>query len=225
MNKVLIKGSDGYYVREDGVIFGKKGALKPVLTTHGYCNISIKELSGKFVSKRIHRLVAKAFIPNPENKPEINHIDGDKTNNHVSNLEWVTSQENQIHATRVLGKGSGENHPHAKITEKDVHRVCELFCEGYQTYRVSEMTGIPRTTVTAIRSKNIWRNITTKYDFPKKSRSLSVETVEWVCRKLEEGYTSVQIRDIATNPKLTLSVIKGIKQRSNYKWISEKYDF
>ena len=69
--------------------------LKPIMNRRGYLIVSLGYANGR----RIHRLVASAFIPNPEHKPEVNHIDGNKTNNRVSNLEWVTRQENQIHAT------------------------------------------------------------------------------------------------------------------------------
>lgn len=74
--------------------------------------------SGVRTCARVHRLVAEEFIPNPDNKPEVNHIDGDKSNNHVSNLEWVTKEENCRHAwNNGLAKPSygmrGKSNPNA----------------------------------------------------------------------------------------------------------------
>ena len=64
----------------------------------GYLNVSLLLESGKRKSFKVHRLVANAFIKNPKNKPQVNHKDSDKTNNHVSNLEWVNQQENMEHS-------------------------------------------------------------------------------------------------------------------------------
>lgn len=64
----------------------------------GYCRCSVQRLDGTWTSQPVHRLVAKAFIPNPMNKQAVNHIDGNRTNNKVENLEWVTPRENVIHS-------------------------------------------------------------------------------------------------------------------------------
>lgn len=82
--------------------FSKNGwnILKNTNKKGDYFNVV---LTGKSYNKsvRIHRLVAEAFIPNPENKPQVNHIDGNKQNNNVNNLEWVTAKENMLHSVRL----------------------------------------------------------------------------------------------------------------------------
>lgn len=74
--------------------------LKPLTSGKGYLMVGLCK-NGKMHWEKIHRLVASLFIPNPGNKPQVNHLDGVKTNNVASNLEWVTGGENQVHAYRT----------------------------------------------------------------------------------------------------------------------------
>jgi len=72
--------------------------LKPRLTHNGYLNVTLRKIGVKRIEVRIHRIVAKQFIENLENKPQVNHINGIKTDNRMENLEWCTNKENTKHA-------------------------------------------------------------------------------------------------------------------------------
>lgn len=93
-----------------GFYYQKEKILKQTFTTTGYKKVELSK-EGKRKSLKVHRLVAIAFIPNPLNKEEVNHIDGNKINNNVDNLEWVTSSENSIHAIETGLKKSKYNYP------------------------------------------------------------------------------------------------------------------
>lgn len=96
----------GYTIREDGEIRSRFGrVIKHQVSANGYVRVELWE-NGRGKKHLVHRLLAKAFIPNPEAKPQVNHIDGDTQNNALENLEWVTQSENQKHAYRTgLQKG------------------------------------------------------------------------------------------------------------------------
>lgn len=94
----VIKGFEKYSVSTNGRVKARSGeCLLPYKNEFGYLVVSLYSDHQK-KQKKIHRLVAEAFIDNPEQKPQVNHKDGDKTNNNVENLEWTTQSENMRHA-------------------------------------------------------------------------------------------------------------------------------
>ena len=82
--------------------------IKPVLRKDGYAVVPLGQTSP---CNRVHQLIAGTFIPNPDNKPMINHINGDRGDNSVNNREWCTNQENQIHARDILKRKFGVSKP------------------------------------------------------------------------------------------------------------------
>ena len=114
--KECIDGYEEYQVDTDGIVYGKNGKpLKYSLNHKGYCIINFY-INHKRTGFGIHTLVANQFIPNKDPlKWQVNHIDGNKANNNVDNLEWVTPEENMRHSVDVLGNGIGAKNSCAKV--------------------------------------------------------------------------------------------------------------
>jgi hypothetical protein len=124
-------------------------------------------VDGKTKSYLVHRLVAEAFIPNPENKPFVNHIDGDKHNNNVDNLEWCTKSENELHSWQIgLKKDTatkGELHGMHKLKESDVRYIRTTHVRNGGSMKTGELArlfSVNPQTITDIVSNRIWKCIT-----------------------------------------------------------------
>lgn len=100
--------------------------LRPTVTPEGYLRVGLKKNSTS-KSYYVHILVGEAFIPNPEGKPEINHEDGCKFNNHVSNLKWVTGLENKRHSVKLGLHRAGSNFRDAKLSEEEVRYIRSVY--------------------------------------------------------------------------------------------------
>ena len=133
--------------------------LKSEINKCGYVRI---RLSYKNVSKKyqVHRIVALTFIPNPENKPCVNHINGIKSDNRAKNLEWCTNSENMKHAFKNgLQSLDGEKNNMSKLTESNVIEIKNLLSNGIFHKDIALLYNVSRRCITDINKGLTWKNI------------------------------------------------------------------
>lgn len=133
--------------------------IKGSISKNGYLGVALRK-SGIVKYFSIHRLVALTLIPNPENKPYVNHKDGNKLNNRVDNLEWSTCQENTKHAwdNGLCTIPLGELNNSSKLTESQVLEIRKL--KGLDTHlSISKKYGVSQATISNILNRKIWTHI------------------------------------------------------------------
>ena len=159
-----------YYVQDDGKIFSERTnkILSVQLDKDGYEKVQMMSTDEKRHRYSVHRLVLENFNPIENmNEFQVNHIDGNKRNNNLSNLEWVTCSENQIHAHKIgLKNQSGEHNNASKLTEEQVKEIINMLLEHKYTYgQIDEKFGVSDETIGSIKRKENWKYLTENIDF------------------------------------------------------------
>lgn len=154
--------NENYYADEFGNIYNNNGMKLKTVRRGAYMGVSIP-IDGEIKSCSVHRLIAETFLPNPNHLPQVNHKDGNKHNNALSNLEWVTASENQRHACQYLGKNArGENNSQHKLKTKEVIEIRELSARGADYKELARQYDVAPTTIHSLLHGRSWTHIPTK---------------------------------------------------------------
>jgi len=161
VDKMKIEGFNKYTISKKGVVCGtnsKKG-LKPQLSNAGYYRVNLYK-NRKMYHKTIHRLVASAFIKNTNNLPQVNHLDNNKLNNSLDNLEWCSSKDNVKHSynkgNRIILVGEQCGH---KLTEKDVLNIRKKYIKEKGLIWLASLYNVNKTTIFNVVHNQTWRHL------------------------------------------------------------------
>ncbi len=146
---------DDYFIREDGLVWStyRNMFLKPTMNGDYYC------VGFKGKTKRIHHLVAKCFLPNPSNLPNVLHNDGNPLNNNVSNLRWGTQQENMDDRAKHGNDPHGSKCARAKLIESEVLEMRAKSRSGNSNAELGREYNLARSTVGRIINRKTWKHI------------------------------------------------------------------
>ena len=192
--------------------------LKQSPDKDGYARVSIKpDGNTKFKTVKTHRLMLMSFKPFDDavnyNKYEVNHIDGNKSNNNINNLEWSTGLENTRHAWKNgLTNHYGENHPLSIYTDDKIHEFCKMIDSGMTNSQIADSLGITEkknrarlmTTLSGIRLGKTHLPISSQYSFMNNVKKFQPSDwyIHLVCRILSDGneYTLKEVCDMLNVP-------------------------
>jgi len=156
-----IKGYEGRYaVTKNGHIYSyyAKGLLSPKTDKDGYLGVCLQK-EGKKKYFQVHRLVAITYLDNPKKLPTVNHIDGNKSNNSLSNLEWNTIADNIKHAHLTnLRCHRGSKNQRSKLKDRDIREIRELL-RNEKPADIADFYGVVPGTIYHIKNNKNWRHV------------------------------------------------------------------
>lgn len=221
---IYIKGEKTKYtITDTGIVTNESTGKTLTIQTDkdGYLFVELSHKS-KHYNKKIHRLVAEAFIPNPLNKPEIHHIDGNPENNSVDNLMWCTKKEHfELERERVgkFKRACGESHGSSKYSDELILSAVRDICNGLSVADVSKKHGIHKSSLYTVMSRKGWTHLTEGMDLPdleKYKKSIyDDELKSSIIELLKDGYSPKKICENLSIPhtKKMTNYIKTLKRR------------
>ena len=213
------------------LLVSERGDIKNTTTGTTYAQSQDKDgywrvrssFGGKFFDYRTHRAVAIVFLDKPTDPSHtiVNHKDGNNQNNHFSNLEWCSVKYNTLHALHV----TRSTKPHNSVSDEKVLEVVKLLTTTDLTYvEIASKLDVSKKTVANIAIGESYTHITKGVRLVKRgSKRLSVGTVEWVCRKLQEGLSVNDVVSLSNNKRINYMIVYKIYKRISNKVISSKY--
>lgn len=208
----LINNYENYEINIQGYIRNIKTNkfLKWNVNSNGYATVMLCKKGVKRKTFTIHRLIATQFINNPLNKPQVNHIDGNKLNNNINNLEWATSKENVNHCTKILKHNIGELGGTSVLNSKQVLEICELLLLKSQI-KIAKQYNVSICAINSIASGRTWTHLTENV------KHIPLKEREFMKNENKNKLTEAQVLEICqlllTTSKKKLAEIYNI---SNY---------
>lgn len=176
---------------------------------------------------RVNRVIGWTWVENPEPDlyDKLNHKDGNKLNDTMSNLEWCTGSQNQRHAVETGLKGKGEELYNAELSEDQVHEICRRLEDGFKVNELASEFSVSKDIIRKIRAGDTYFHIRKLYtNIPHKYQTeLSESTVRWVCEKILKGFGDKPISNLSDNKNVTAIECKRIRYKIRYSAISDEY--
>jgi hypothetical protein len=210
-----------YDISNSGLMCNRDTKVLLTLTPNSQGYLVVKYThNGVQYTRKIHRLVAITYIPNPFNKRTVNHRDGKKDNNFWWNLEWATHKENIRHAMNtglMTNWAKGQNSGVAVYRDQQAHEVCQLLEDGMKISDIADTLSVPWYFVQRIKSGKKWVHISCEYTFPRAipKPHRPREVTEKVLNLIRDGKDNPQIRQICDMPD-TSSVMQYINRLRRY---------
>lgn len=242
-NGILYDIKPGYFISNHGRVKTSTGKFKSLTCTgKRYYTVALavdKKKYGRYrIDVFVHRIVMEYFgEENIENKPTVNHKNGDRFDNYYKNLEWSTHKEQSYHSTYIIKHNfipCGEKCGKAKTDNETIHKVCKLLEDGKITKDIVAELSLDNmeywsNLITKIRLGTAWKSISSQYNIPKKfgSAYLDDNTVEAICKDIASGMHEkavyLKFQTVFSSYSNPYAKFRDIIIKRAYKRISDKY--